>query len=335
MSNDCDDDDDERFFRTQARKFIFHPDSLKRCCWEMISLGCVLMDCVFMPLNYFELPLDLLYFLWYLDWLIRFFWTCDIVVSFLSGYTKEDGDVEMRPRLIVWRYLRTSTSSHIGRGATLICSACTRNFGSSVLHPAAMGMLQRLKAAAVNAMQNRGAEQRRAAQQLPNQRIPVADALGGGPCLIPIDVLDRLPRVKPSEVDKEAECSVCLSELVAYPGLVKLPCNHIYHKECLRRWFVLQSTCPVCRHDCLPDMDQSCKECPQPRGRTVAPRNCDDVDWINLTEREQSAARLLGFTQFLWDNDRRVASECREWHQLSYAQRNAWTTLGWNQRRWG
>lgn len=31
----------------------------------------------------------------------------------------------------------------------------------------------------------------------------------------------------------------------------KLPCNHIFHKSCLRSWFQKHQTCPTCRLDIL------------------------------------------------------------------------------------
>ena len=31
----------------------------------------------------------------------------------------------------------------------------------------------------------------------------------------------------------------------------KLPCNHIFHTNCLRSWFQRQHTCPTCRLDVL------------------------------------------------------------------------------------
>lgn len=34
-------------------------------------------------------------------------------------------------------------------------------------------------------------------------------------------------------------------------GVKKLPCNHIFHPNCLRSWFQRQQTCPTCRTDVL------------------------------------------------------------------------------------
>ncbi|XP_023330216.1 E3 ubiquitin-protein ligase synoviolin B isoform X2 [Eurytemora carolleeae] len=45
-------------------------------------------------------------------------------------------------------------------------------------------------------------------------------------------------------------CIICREEMVA-PSAKKLPCNHIFHRSCLRSWFQRQQTCPTCRLDVL------------------------------------------------------------------------------------
>merc|ERR1719167_1196745 len=45
-------------------------------------------------------------------------------------------------------------------------------------------------------------------------------------------------------------CIICREEMVA-PSAKKLPCNHIFHRNCLRSWFQRQQTCPTCRLDVL------------------------------------------------------------------------------------
>ncbi len=42
-------------------------------------------------------------------------------------------------------------------------------------------------------------------------------------------------------------CIICRDEMTASPSTKKLPCNHIFHKNCLRSWFQRQQTCPTCR----------------------------------------------------------------------------------------
>eukprot|EP00090_Calanus_glacialis_P028667 TRINITY_DN46002_c0_g1_i1.p1 TRINITY_DN46002_c0_g1~~TRINITY_DN46002_c0_g1_i1.p1 ORF type:complete len:696 (-),score=248.20 TRINITY_DN46002_c0_g1_i1:163-2250(-) len=50
--------------------------------------------------------------------------------------------------------------------------------------------------------------------------------------------------------DTDNVCIICREEMVA-PSTKKLPCNHIFHRNCLRSWFQRQQTCPTCRLDVL------------------------------------------------------------------------------------
>merc|ERR1719432_533256 len=45
-------------------------------------------------------------------------------------------------------------------------------------------------------------------------------------------------------------CIICREEMSA-SATKKLPCNHIFHRNCLRSWFQRQQTCPTCRLDVL------------------------------------------------------------------------------------
>ena len=46
-------------------------------------------------------------------------------------------------------------------------------------------------------------------------------------------------------------CIICREEMQAGNACKKLPCSHIFHKNCLRTWFQRQQTCPTCRTDIL------------------------------------------------------------------------------------
>lgn len=46
-------------------------------------------------------------------------------------------------------------------------------------------------------------------------------------------------------------CIICRDEMRISQVLKKLPCNHIFHRSCLRNWFQRQQTCPTCRTDIL------------------------------------------------------------------------------------
>ena len=59
---------------------------------------------------------------------------------------------------------------------------------------------------------------------------------------------------------KNKQCNICLEDLLEENDeeydfnaktLIKLKCNHIYHRCCIKKWLTQQSTkCPVCRTCC-------------------------------------------------------------------------------------
>jgi len=46
-------------------------------------------------------------------------------------------------------------------------------------------------------------------------------------------------------------CIICREEMTVPSLTKKLPCGHIFHRNCLRSWFQRQQTCPTCRLDVL------------------------------------------------------------------------------------
>lgn len=42
-------------------------------------------------------------------------------------------------------------------------------------------------------------------------------------------------------------CGICMEELTEQKPLL---CTHAFHEECLRQWFQISSTCPMCRREC-------------------------------------------------------------------------------------
>jgi len=82
---------------------MMHPSSKQRVFWDLAGLLLIGYDCIMVPLDMFQLPqtavLDVM------AWIIRLYWTFNMVMSFLVGYMRDDGMVEMRPFKVARRYL--------------------------------------------------------------------------------------------------------------------------------------------------------------------------------------------------------------------------------------
>ena len=42
------------------------------------------------------------------------------------------------------------------------------------------------------------------------------------------------------------DCSICYSDIKEKDKIIT-NCNHIYHRECLDKWFKISYRCPLCR----------------------------------------------------------------------------------------
>ncbi len=49
------------------------------------------------------------------------------------------------------------------------------------------------------------------------------------------------------DIPNEQECSICMESLEK--EIVQLPCEHIYHKECIDQWFSNSKRCPLCNNE--------------------------------------------------------------------------------------
>lgn len=47
-----------------------------------------------------------------------------------------------------------------------------------------------------------------------------------------------------------AECVICLENFQPEEKLLELPCKHLYHEECIRKWLIeRKKICPICKRD--------------------------------------------------------------------------------------
>mmetsp|Transcript_36543 Transcript_36543/g.67590 ORF Transcript_36543/g.67590 Transcript_36543/m.67590 type:complete len:468 (-) Transcript_36543:149-1552(-) len=65
--------------------------------------------------------------------------------------------------------------------------------------------------------------------------------------------IQQLPsvRVSPEDLIEESnrECIICYVENRVNDSVVRLPCGHLFHRECVSQWLLKRCTCPVCRYE--------------------------------------------------------------------------------------
>lgn len=80
--------------------------------------------------------------------------------------------------------------------------------------------------------------------------------------------LEELPKETITDELSSTQCSICFDEFkVAESCVRKLPCNHLFHQNCIFPWLRINGTCPVCRARLnigTNEADNSTETTPQP-----------------------------------------------------------------------
>jgi len=85
-------------------RLITYPSSRKRVCWDIVGIIMLTYDLVVLPLQAFPLPES--EFTWCVGWVVRIFWSLDLVLNFFVGYF-ENGILIVSPERIAKHYLCT------------------------------------------------------------------------------------------------------------------------------------------------------------------------------------------------------------------------------------
>lgn len=76
----------------------------------------------------------------------------------------------------------------------------------------------------------------------PNSRIPASDA-----------AISRCSKVRFEELTNDnSVCPVCTEHFSETSDIIKLPCNHVFDRQCVVDWLRQKNSCPVCRSQ-IPD----------------------------------------------------------------------------------
>lgn len=75
-----------------------------------------------------------------------------------------------------------------------------------------------------------------------------------GPPPAPRSAIDAMPtiRITQRHMNTDSHCPVCQDEFELGCEARQMPCNHIYHSDCIVPWLVQHNSCPVCRLELPP-----------------------------------------------------------------------------------
>lgn len=59
--------------------------------------------------------------------------------------------------------------------------------------------------------------------------------------------VEKLEVLPGSSFDPKPDCLICQETYANEDSILKLTCNHMFHKDCVRSWLDKHNTCPVCR----------------------------------------------------------------------------------------
>ncbi|CAI9106068.1 OLC1v1005126C1 [Oldenlandia corymbosa var. corymbosa] len=70
-----------------------------------------------------------------------------------------------------------------------------------------------------------------------------------GPAPAPRSAIDAMPTIKITQrhLSTDSHCPVCKDKFELGTDARQMPCNHIYHSDCIVPWLVQHNSCPVCR----------------------------------------------------------------------------------------
>ncbi|KAK1615677.1 hypothetical protein QYE76_021194 [Lolium multiflorum] len=74
--------------------------------------------------------------------------------------------------------------------------------------------------------------------------------------------VESLPEAALDEEEAARGCAVCKDVFASGQRVVRLPCKHYFHGDCIWPWLAIRSTCPMCRHQ-LPTDDAESRLAPQ------------------------------------------------------------------------
>ncbi|KAJ3683786.1 hypothetical protein LUZ60_014013 [Juncus effusus] len=101
------------------------------------------------------------------------------------------------------------------------------------------------------------------------------DSSRRGPPPASRDAIDSLHvvRIEQRHLNGELNCAVCKERFVIGTEGREMPCEHVYHEECIVPWLEQHNSCPVCRYELPAQGSGSSGSCSRERSGSLGSRN--------------------------------------------------------------
>ncbi|XP_056669369.1 E3 ubiquitin-protein ligase RNF181 isoform X1 [Monodelphis domestica] len=93
--------------------------------------------------------------------------------------------------------------------------------------------------------------------------------------------VQNLPKaiITGAQADKGLKCPVCLVEFEEGQTALEMPCQHLFHSDCILPWLGKTNSCPLCRCE-LPTDNEEYEEHKKDKVRT----DCGERNWERRPE---------------------------------------------------
>ncbi|KAE9596288.1 hypothetical protein Lal_00048835 [Lupinus albus] len=113
--------------------------------------------------------------------------------------------------------------------------------------------------------------------------------------------IDAMPtiRITHAHLRSDSHCPVCKERFELGSEAREMPCNHIYHSDCIVPWLVQHNSCPVCRVELLPQGHVCVHGSQSLGGRNANSNIVNDSSSRSRESTPQNQGRRNRFS-FLW-----------------------------------